>query len=123
MKAAKDKKRRPGKPVEAKEKIAKKEFGEFLFEIGCEEIPAGMIAKAADELRELLEKRLSADGLLWGSSSNTSQVESFGAPRRLVAAARDIRLRQEDVTREAMGPPKSVAFDNVGEPTRAALSF
>ncbi len=28
-----------------------------------------------------------------------------------------------DVTREIIGPPKSVAFDSVGEPTRAGMSF
>lgn len=100
----------------------KKEFGEFLFEIGCEEIPAGMIEKASQELQELLAKSLIANGLLADTSSNTS-VESFGAPRRLVAIASSVRLRQEDVTREVVGPPKSVAFDNVGEPTRAAVSF
>ena len=104
----------------------RKVFGEFLFEIGCEEIPAGMIEKAAHELQELLAKHLVAAGLIADSSSNTSpetSIETFGAPRRLVAIARSVRLRQEDVTREVIGPPKSVAFDNVGEPTRAAISF
>ena len=37
--------------------------------------------------------------------------------------ARGIRLRQEDVVREVMGPPKAIAYDSVGEPTRAAMSF
>ena len=101
---------------------AKKLFGDFLFEIGCEEIPAGMIAKAAQELQALLAKYLSEGGLVAESSSKNS-IESFGAPRRLVAIARGVRLRQEDVTKEIIGPPKSVAFDNVGEPTRAATSF
>ncbi len=94
----------------------------MLFEIGCEEIPAGMIAKAAQELKGILAKHLTANGLLSETSSENS-VEAFGAPRRLVAIARNVRLRQEDVTREIIGPPKSVAFDNVGEPTRAAMSF
>jgi glycyl-tRNA synthetase beta chain len=101
---------------------AKKLFGDFLFEIGCEEIPAGMIAKAAQELQALLAKHLSESGLV-AESSSKNLIESFGAPRRLVAIARGLRLRQEDVTKEIIGPPKSVAFDNVGEPTRAATSF
>jgi len=29
---------------------------DLLFEIGCEEIPAGMIARAASELQVILEK-------------------------------------------------------------------
>lgn len=97
-------------------------FGELLFEIGCEEIPAGMIGKACGDLKAILAKHLAANGLVKESSSQNS-IEAFGAPRRLVVVAREVRLRQEDVTKEIVGPPKSVAFDNVGEPTRAAMSF
>lgn len=92
--------------------------GEFLLEIGCEEIPAGMIAKAAIELKQLLEKHLSTLGLLDGST-----VECLGAARRLAAIVKDVRLRQEDIKKEVMGPPKSIGYDSVGEPTRAAQSF
>jgi glycyl-tRNA synthetase beta chain len=94
-------------------------IGDFLFEIGCEELPAGMIAKASSELKAILEKYFSTNGLLDSSGS----IETFGGPRRLAATARRIRLRQEDVVRDVTGPPKSVAYDNVGEPTRAAMSF
>ncbi len=99
-----------------------KSTGDFLFEIGCEEIPAGMIAKAAQELKAILEKYFSTNGLI-AENSVANSIESFGAPRRLVAIARGVRLKQEDVTREITGPPKSIAYDNVGEPTRAAMSF
>ena len=99
-----------------------KTFGDFLFEIGCEEIPAGMIAKAANELKVILEKYFLTNKLLDEKSGATS-IETLGAPRRLTAIVGSVRLKQEDATREIMGPPKSVAFDNVGEPTRAAESF
>jgi glycyl-tRNA synthetase beta chain len=101
---------------------ASKATGDLLFEIGCEEIPAGMIWKASAELKAILQKYFVSHGLLAEEQSATS-VDTFGAPRRLVAIVRKIRLRQEDVTREVTGPPKSVAYDNVGEPTRAAMSF
>lgn len=101
---------------------AEKLFGELLFEIGCEEIPAGMIAKAAHELKATLANHLSATGLVDGPTAQAA-IEAFGAPRRLVAIARGVRLKQEDVAREVIGPPKSVAFDAAGEPTRAAMSF
>jgi len=91
---------------------------DFLLEIGCEEIPAGMIARAADELQVILEKYLTSESLL-----HRMRVETFGAPRRLVACARGLRLRQPDLAREVTGPPKSVAYDNVGRPTKAAESF
>lgn len=101
---------------------AGKPFGDFLFEIGCEEIPAGMIAKAAAELEVILEKYFLTNGLL-DEKSSAASIETFGAPRRLTAIARNVLLKQEDVTREVTGPPKSIAFDSVGEPTRAAESF
>ncbi len=97
-------------------------FGDFLFEIGCEEIPSGMIAKAAAELKVILEKYLLTNELL-AQNSAPGSIETFGAPRRLTAIVRNVRLQQEERTREITGPPKSVAFDNVGEPTRAAVSF
>jgi glycyl-tRNA synthetase beta chain len=96
--------------------------GDLLFEIGCEEIPAGMISKASTDLKAILQKYFVSHGLLTEEQSGTS-IDTFGAPRRLVAMVRKIRLRQEDLTREVTGPPKSVAYDNVGEPTRAAMSF
>src|SRR6202034_2145558 len=96
--------------------------GDFLFEIGCEEIPAGLILKASQELKALLQKQFLAHGLLEEKSAESS-IQTFGAPRRLVAIALGVRMRQEDVTREITGPPKSVAYDQVGEPTRAAMSF
>ena len=96
--------------------------GDFLFEIGCEEIPAGMIVKACAELKALLEKCFVAHSLIEEGSTRSS-IETFGAPRRLTAIARNVRLKQEDLVREITGPPKAVAYDAVGEPTRAAMSF
>ncbi len=94
------------------------QVGELLLEIGCEEIPAGMIARAADELHAILEKYLTTDSLL-----AEGKVEVYGGPRRLVAVADGVRLKQPDIEREVTGPPESVAFDSVGRPTRAAESF
>jgi glycyl-tRNA synthetase beta chain len=96
----------------------KKQSADFLLEIGCEEIPAGMIPRACDELKVILEKYFAANGLLDGAA-----VDTFGAPRRLVAQVRSLRMRQADQVKEITGPPKSVAFDEAGKPTRAAESF
>ena len=99
-----------------------KSRGDLLFEIGCEEIPAGMILKAAQELQAILATHLSTHGLV-DQPTTREAIETFGAPRRLVAIAKNLKLKQEDVTREVSGPPKSVAYDSAGEPTRAAFSF
>ena len=98
-------------------------FGnDLLFEIGCEEIPAGMIARAAQELKAILATQLSTNGLVDEPTAQES-IETFGAPRRLTAIVKNVRVKQEDIVREVLGPPKSVAFDSAGEPTRAAVSF
>jgi glycyl-tRNA synthetase beta chain len=91
---------------------------ELLFEIGCEEIPAGMLPRAEEELKASLEKLLAAESLLDGLS-----VETFGGPRRLTAWVKGLPARQADAENEILGPPKSIAYDAVGAPTRAALSF
>lgn len=102
--------RAPNSPVRGR--------AELLLEIGCEEIPARMISRAADELQVILEKYFSTERLL-----TQGRVKTFGAPRRLVAVASGLLPKQPDLEREVTGPPVSVAYDNVGKPTRAAESF
>lgn len=97
---------------------AKTSPAELLFEIGCEEIPAGMLPKAEEDLRVNIEKLLAAEDL-----SKEVTVETFTTPRRLTAWVRGLPLKQADIEFEVTGPPKSVAYDAVGAPTRAALSF
>jgi glycyl-tRNA synthetase beta chain len=99
-------------PVKAPERI------ELLFEIGAEEIPAGMLPRAIGELKAILEKHLVAENLSEGTAT-----ETFGGPRRLAAVVRGIIAKQADVEMEITGPPKAVAYDSVGAPTRAAVSF
>ena len=41
----------------------------------------------------------------------------------LIAWVRGLPAKQADVVSEVTGPPKSVAYDAVGAPTRAAMSF
>jgi glycyl-tRNA synthetase beta chain len=96
----------------------KRASSELLFEIGCEEIPAGMLPKAEEDLRINIEKLLAAEDL-----SKEATVETFSTPRRLTVWVRGLPFKQADVEFEVTGPPKSVAYDTVGAPTRAALSF
>lgn len=98
--------------------ITKEKRVELLFEVGCEEIPAGMLPKAEEELRTNIEKLLATENL-----SDGATVEALSAPRRLTARVCGMRAKQDDVETEVTGPPKSVAYDSVGAPTRAAQSF
>jgi len=91
---------------------------ELVFEVGCEEIPAGMLARATEDLKAGLEKQLAVESLAEGV-----MVEAFSTARRLVLWARGLPVRQADVVNEVTGPPKSVGYDPVGSPTRAAVSF
>jgi len=82
---------------------AKEKRVELLFEVGCEEIPAGMLPKAEEELRAK-HRETSRRGNLFDGVS----VETFGAPRRLTAWVRGMLAKQADVEIEVTGPPKSV---------------
>jgi glycyl-tRNA synthetase beta chain len=107
----------PGKSLKKSDKTIEKKL-ELVFEIGCEEIPAGMLPRAEEELRTNINKLLTAENAMQGVT-----VETFSTPRRLTAWVRGLTPKQEDVTSDVTGPPKSVAYDASGAPTRAAQSF
>ncbi len=91
--------------------------GEFLLEIGTEEIPAGFIVPAVESLAELFPKALAAARISHGT------IKSFATPRRLILGVADVAAMQESVEIEKTGPPVSSAFDAQGNPTKAALGF
>ena len=91
---------------------------EFLFELGCEEIPAWMIESACSQLQASLHKHLTEAALL-----GSAPIECFGGPRRLTAVIPSLLLKQADVVREVTGPSKAAAYDAAGNPTRAAEGF
>lgn len=77
---------------------------ELLFEIGCEELPAGFI----DPALAFLEKAV--DDALTGARLAHGRVQAEGTPRRLVVIVDDVAARQADVEEELQGPPTSVAW-------------
>ncbi|MGE5700166.1 MAG: glycine--tRNA ligase subunit beta [Deltaproteobacteria bacterium] len=90
---------------------------DYLLEIGCEEIPAGFVGPAlwygGQQFDEVLKKaRLTFD-----------RVDIYGTPRRLAYVVRKLKDRQEASEEKVLGPPKSVAYDKEGKPTKAALGF
>ena len=89
---------------------------DFLLEIGCEEIPARMIAAASQELRERLTAMLGRERLA------SKEISSFDSPRRLAVMAADLPAAQPDVTEEITGPSVNVAYKD-GQPTPAAQAF
>lgn len=92
----------------------------LLLEVGVEEIPARFLAGAERNLGERLTEALQSLRLL---PPGAEMVSTFSTPRRLVARAPAILLRQPHEVEEVIGPPVKVAFDQNGKPTRAAESF
>ncbi len=89
---------------------------DFLLEIGCEEIPARMIAAASEELRERVGALLTRERLSDG------EVSHFDTPRRLTILANGIAAAQADAVEQVNGPSVSVAYKD-GQPTPAAHAF
>ncbi len=89
----------------------------LLLEIGCEEIPARMIPRAAAEFGRRVLETLDRAGLSHGDS------EVWGGSRRLAVRVSGVQARQEDRRELMLGPPAKVAFDENGRPTGAAIGF
>ncbi len=89
----------------------------LLLEIGTEEIPAGFIARALEDLARLAGERLVDSRLSF------RDIITLGTPRRLTLVVRDMASRQPDQEEKLLGPPARIAFDEDGKPTKAALGF
>lgn len=76
-------------------------MADFLLELRCEEIPARMQAKAADDLARLLSARLGEAGL------PAPRLTSYVTPRRLALIAHDLPEATQAVREEHKGPRTS----------------
>ena len=89
----------------------------LLFEIGTEEIPAGFMEPALSFMERYITRAFNTQRVDHGD------IITMGTPRRLVLMAKDVAETQRDKVEEVMGPPAKVAFDEAGNPTKAALGF
>ncbi len=89
----------------------------FLFEIGVEELPAGDLDAALDQLGRRFPAMLDDLRLQHGA------LRVYGTPRRLVMVVEDLAPNQPDLEQIIKGPPAERAFDNQGQPTKAAEGF
>ena len=90
---------------------------DFLLEIGTEEIPAGYIPPVLDQLRDVASRSLTEARLPF------EDVQTLGTPRRLTLSVKGLTTLQPDQVTEVVGPPKRVAYDPDGNPTKAAIGF
>jgi glycyl-tRNA synthetase beta chain len=90
---------------------------ELILEIGTEEVPARFTPKALEDLSGLVKRELGALEIVFG------KIQTMGTPRRLVLCVDDVGEFQKDAVETKLGPPKHLAFDEKGNPTKAARGF
>jgi len=90
---------------------------DFLVEIGTEELPPKALHRLETAFSEATLNGLRDAGLAHGVT------ESFASPRRLALLVRGLDLKQAQREVDKRGPPVKVAFDEAGQPTRAAEAF
>lgn len=89
----------------------------LAFEIGTEEIPAFDLDRATTQLAKLVPELLGEARIPHGA------VEVFSSPRRLIVVVADVAESTEAICEEHRGPSTKIAFDENGNPTKAAIGF
>ena len=69
---------------------SKEANNQYLLEIGLEEMPAGMILPAVEQLKKAAEKSLESNQL------QSAKVLPFSSPRRLALLISELPEKQED---------------------------
>jgi glycyl-tRNA synthetase beta chain len=89
----------------------------LAFEIGTEEIPAFDLANAVKQLNKLVPSLLDNAAIPHG------EVGIYSSPRRLIVVAEGIPAATEEKNEVFKGPSAKIAFDEEGNPTKAAQGF
>lgn len=90
---------------------------DFLLEIGTEELPARFVNPAVTQFEELGEE------LLRGNRIAFKRLAAYATPRRLALYVWGVGKQQADLVEDVKGPSRKAAFDEQGQPTRAAEGF
>ncbi len=93
------------------------ESADLLVEIGTEEIPAGYLDSALDQLRDIASNSLETHRLSF------EEIRTLATPRRLTLYVKGLATTQSDDVSEVVGPPRRVAYNENGDPTKAAVGF
>lgn len=89
----------------------------LAFEIGTEEIPAFDLSNAVKQLHSLAPRLLDEAAIPHG------ETEVYSSPRRLIVVVKDIPEATEEKNEIFKGPSAKIAFDEQGNPTKAAQGF
>ena len=89
----------------------------LAFEIGTEELPAFDLHDATTKLGGIAAKALDGAKIPHGA------IDVYTTPRRLIVIVADVPERTEASVEEFRGPSAKIAFDENGQPTKAAIGF
>ena len=94
-----------------------KETRDLLVEIGTEELPPKALKRLATAFAEEMHSGFEKNDL------NHTKYQWFATPRRLAVLISDLDSCQEDKEVEKRGPALAAAYDEKGNPTKAAEGF
>lgn len=90
---------------------------DFLFEIGCEELPSFILDKLSHTLSQNIKRGLKKAKLSFESDHH------YATPRRLTVLIKNLISEQPSCTLKRHGPSVKAAFAKDGTPTIACLEF
>ncbi len=90
---------------------------DFLVELGTEELPPKALFRLANAFKENVQQGIDKAELKFDA------IKSYASPRRLALFVSGLQVQQQDKEVERRGPAIQAAFDDEGNPTKAALGF
>ncbi|MGL4368440.1 MAG: glycine--tRNA ligase subunit beta, partial [Spirochaetota bacterium] len=89
----------------------------FLCEVGTEEIPAGYIPAAVDNIKKRFSTAFEENRISF------SDITVYATPRRLIVCGSSVAASQKEEMLEFKGPSADRAYEADGTPSRALQGF
>lgn len=89
----------------------------YLIELGTEELPPKSLLNLSNAFSKFVVDALA------NAKLDFESTESFATPRRLAIVIKGLTPKTPEQENTIFGPPKKVAFDADGKPTKAAEAF
>ena len=89
----------------------------LLIELGTEELPPKSLKTLATAFYDGIKSQLDNNDLTY------SDIKWFATPRRLAVQVAELTAKQADKVVEKRGPATNVAFDEQGQPSKAAMGW
>lgn len=90
---------------------------DFLFELGCEELPSAAVLPLAQALADGMRTALDKASIGYG------EIRSFATPRRLAVLISGLATEQPAQSTQRRGPALAAAYNEKGEPSQALIGF